>query len=277
MTVSVIAIALALPGGLYLLTTNLNQLSGGWDQTAAISLFLRAGVGWERATRLAQQLRGRPDLASVRPISPEEALEELRTQSGFAEAVEHLEENPLPAVLVLVPAASLNNPEQLEALRDTLMSLPEADFARLDIQWMRRFQALVRLAERGVLLLGGVLAFGVLFVVGNTIRLEIENRREEIEIMELVGATPGFIRRPFLYIGAWYGLFGGLGAWLLVLLGLLLLQGPVSRLAGLYETEFSLSGLGPGALALLLGGSAALGLIGSWLSVNRHLTAAEPK
>jgi cell division transport system permease protein len=117
----------------------------------------------------------------------------------------------------------------------------------------------------------------VLLVVGNTIRLEIENRHSEIEIMELVGATPAFIRRPFLYTGTWYGLLGGIGAWLLVALALLLVQGPVSRLAALYHTQLTLSGLGPIALLAMLCGSLCLGLIGSWLSVGRHLTAAEPR
>jgi cell division transport system permease protein len=276
MTVSVIAIALALPGALYVLTRNLNALSSGWDQSAALSLFLQTGVTWEQATTLARRLSDWPELAGVRAISPDEALEELRTQSGFAEAVEQLDQNPLPAVLALVPADAVQSPDALETLRGRLESLPESDFARVDTKWLQRFQAMVKLAERGVLLLGGALALGVLFVVGNTIRLEIENRRNEILIMELVGATPGFIRRPFLYIGAWYGLFGGVGAWLLVSVALLLLQGPVSRLAGLYQAEFGLRGLGPAALVLLLVGSALLGLMGSWLSVNRHLAAAEP-
>jgi cell division transport system permease protein len=276
MTVAVIGIALALPGGLYVLTRNLNLLGSEWQQTATISVFLRAEVGVEEAAELAGDLRRRPDLLQVRLIEPEDALAELRDQSGFAEAIDQLEENPLPVVLALQPGEGLASPEALEGLREELAALPLADFARMDTEWIRRFQAMVTLSQRGVLLLGGVLSIAVLLVVGNTIRLEIENRRREIEIMELVGATSAFIRRPFLYTGAWYGLMGGLTAWLLVSLALALLQGPVSRLASLYNTEFPLSGLGPGAFVTLLAASAALGLLGSWLSVGRHLSACEP-
>ncbi len=146
----------------------------------------------------------------------------------------------------------------------------------MDTLWLQRFQAILDLIQAGILLLGGLLGMGVLLIVGNTIRLEILNRRIEIEIMELVGATAAFIRRPFLYAGAWYGMLGGLTAWLLVTLAILMLQGPVSRLASLYSSEFLLSGLGPLAMLIILVGSILLGLIGSWIAVNRHLRGAEP-
>ncbi len=277
MTVSVIAIALALPAGLYVITRNLGTLSEVWSETAAISLFLKTDVELEQARALAEQLGKEPDLVKVTLIGPEQALEDLGSYSGFSEAIAQLEENPLPAVLALQPAPSISSPQALEKLRDALTALPQVDFARLDTQWVRRFQAIVHLVQRGVLLLGGALGLAVLLVVGNTIRLEIENRRSEIEIMELVGATPAFIRRPFLYAGCWYGLLGGIGAWILVLLMLILIQGPVSRLTALYHTQFALSALGPSALLALLSGSLFLGLLGSWVSVGRHLTSTEPR
>jgi cell division transport system permease protein len=277
MTVAVIGIALALPGGLYVLTRNLNALSGNWEQTAAISLFLHVETDAEEAAALADRLRDQADVDEVNLITPEDALAELRGYSGFVEAIDQLDENPLPTVLALRPSASASNAQALAQLRGDLGALPEVEFARLDTQWIRRFHAIVNLAQRGVMLLGAVLALGVALVIGNTIRLEIENRRSEIEIMELVGATPAFIRRPFLYTGAWYGLLGGICAWLLVTVALLLLQGPVSRLAALYHTQFTLAGLGPSALLLMLSGAVLLGLLGSWISVGRHLDAAEPR
>lgn len=276
MTVAVIGIALALPGSLYIFTRNLERLSGNWEQTATISLFLLVDVDLKRAEGLAERLRQQHDIAAVTLIHPDQALDELRTQSGFAEAIEQLEENPLPMVLALRPSEAITNAASLEDLADRLASLPEADFARLDTQWLRRFQGIVRLVERAVILLALALSGGVLLVIGNTIRLEIENRRDEIEIMELVGATPGFIRRPFLYTGAWYGLLGGLTAWVLISFALLLLQGPISRLAELYQTDFAIAGLGLKALTMLTGGSAVLGLTGSWISVSRHLRAVDP-
>lgn len=276
MTVAVIGIALALPGGLYVFTRNLEQLSGSWEQTATLSLFLSVDIDQGHAEDLARRLREQRDVATVTLIHPDQALDELRAESGFAEAIEQLDENPLPIVLALRPAETIDGAAALEALADRLASLPEADFARLDTQWVRRFQGIVHLAERGVILLALALSGGVLLVIGNTIRLEIENRRSEIEIMELVGATHGFIRRPFLYTGAWYGLLGGLTAWLLIGFALLLLQEPVSRLAELYRTDFAISGLGLGALAMLVGSSVLLGLTGSWISVGRHLRAVDP-
>ncbi len=277
MTVAVIAIALALPAGLYVLTRNLNLLSESWDQTAAISLFLTMDTDAEQAQALAAELKAHRDLDQVTLISPEQALSELGSYGGFSEAINQLEENPLPVVLALQPTSDIQTPEALERLVGEVEALPQVRFARLDIQWIRRFQAILRLAQRGVMLLGGALALAVLLVIGNTIRLEIENRRSEIEIMELVGATPGFIRRPFLYTGGWYGLFGGISAWVLVILVLTLVQEPVSRLAALYHTQFPLAGLGATASLTILGGSLGLGLLGSWASVGRHLIAAQPR
>jgi cell division transport system permease protein len=278
MTVAVIGIALALPAGLYALTRNMDRLSGAWEQSAAISLFLRTEVTVAQAEALGEKLRARGDLIEVRLITPEKAIEDLRAQGdGFAEAIDQLDANPLPAVLAMRPAPSIDTTGALEALSEELAAAPEADFARLDTQWVRRFQAIVALTQRVVLLLAGILGLGVLLVVGNTIRLEIENRRAEVQIMEQVGATPGFIRRPFLYLGAWYGLLGGIAAWLLIVAALWLLQGPVSRLAELYQTQFGLLGLGPGEALALLAGSVLLGLAGGWLSVSRHLAAVDPR
>ncbi|MCB2262518.1 MAG: permease-like cell division protein FtsX [Candidatus Thiosymbion ectosymbiont of Robbea hypermnestra] len=276
MTVAVIAVALALPAGLYALIRNLDLLSESWNQTATISLFLTMDTDLEQARALAAELEAHRQLDQVTLISPDQALSELGSYSGFGEAITQLEENPLPVVLTLQPTPDLWTPAALERLAEEAETRPQVDFARLDTQWVRRFQAILNLAQRGVMLLGGALALAVLLVVGNTIRLEIENRRNEIEIMELVGATPAFIRRPFLYTGGWYGLFGGLGAWVLVALALVLIQGPVSRLAALYHTQFPLTGLGPTASLTILGGSLCLGLLGSWLSVGRHLGAAQP-
>ncbi|OQX46977.1 MAG: cell division protein, partial [Candidatus Sedimenticola endophacoides] len=169
-----------------------------------------------------------------------------------------------------------STPEAASALLDELQALDDVEFAQIDLQWVRRFHGITEIAQRTVLILGGLLGLAVLLVVGNTIRLEIENRRAEIEITKLIGGTNAFIRRPFLYSGLWYGLLGGLIAWLLVSLSLFLLESPVSQLAGLYESQFGLSGMGPGAFLLLLAGSALLGLLGSWIAVGRHLSAIEP-
>jgi cell division transport system permease protein len=276
MTVAVIGIALALPAALYVLTNNLRHLVGSWDQAAAISLFLHRDIPDTGAQALAGQLRQWPELKGVQVIGAAVALAEFREQAGFGEALAQLTENPLPAVLAVFPRDAYATPEEVEGLEGRLSELPEVDFVRVDTRWLMRFQAILDLAETLVMLLAGLLALGVLLIVGNTIRLEIQNQRGEIEIMELVGATASFIRRPFLYAGVWYGLLGGLGAWFLVTIAVLVLQGPVSRLASLYRADFPLAGLGPRALLVILGGSMLLGLVGSWIAVNRHLREVEP-
>lgn len=276
MTVAVIGISLALPAALYVMTENLRAMAGGWDQTAAISLFLRFETDDIHAKRLSQDLETWPEIARVHMITREQALEEFRALGGFEEALEKITKNPLPVLLAIYPTQFYSTPERLETLQSKLLKLPEADFARMDTLWLQRFQAILDLVQSASLLLGGLLGVGVLLIVGNTIRLEILNRRIEIEIMELVGATAAFIRRPFLYAGAWYGLLGGTTAWLLVSLAVLLLQQPVSRLASLYRSEFQLAGLGLTATSITLGASILLGLIGSWIAVNRHLQGAEP-
>ncbi len=276
MTVAVIGIALALPAALYVLTENLRQMVGGWDQAAAISVFLDRELDDDAAAAVGEHLRGWPEFERLQVIGATAALAEFREQAGFGEALDQLQANPLPAVLAIFPRPGYADPEELAGLAERLGQLPEVDFVRVDNQWLIRFQAILDLAQSLVMLLAGLLGLGVLLIVGNTIRLEIQNRSGEIEIMGLVGATAAFIRRPFLYAGAWYGLIGGLTAWFLVTVAVLVLQGPVSRLASLYRSDFPLTGLGPAALLTILGGSVLLGLIGSWIAVNRHLHGGEP-
>jgi cell division transport system permease protein len=276
MTVGAIAIALALPAMLYLLLLNLEQLSGNWERSAAITLFLAPEIDEVRATELAATLERQRDIARVEVVSRDQGLDEFREYSGLGGALDQLQDNPLPVVLALYPAADTWGDDTLDSLVQRLEALPEGDFARLDTLWAQRLQAIVGLLRNAAFLLGAALCLAVLLVVGNTIRLEIENRRGEVLIMDLVGATRAFVRRPFLYSGAWYGLLGGLLAWLLVTMAVALLQGPVSRLGALYHSEFHLHGLGPGASLSLLAGSMLLGMLGSWIAVGRHMSDVRP-
>lgn len=274
MTSAAIGIALALPAGLHLLLGNIQQLSGNWDGAATISLFLRQETTQKRVDRLVKEVRAKQDVTSARLITREQALEEFRRLSGFAGALDSLGENPLPAVIVVEPLTE--TPEAAEAMLNALRQLTEVEFAQLDLQWVRRFHAIADIARRGVLVLASLLGLAVLLIVVNTIRLEIQNRHAEIEITKLIGATNAFIRRPFLYCGIFYGLFGGLIAWLLVTLSLSLLDSPVARLAGLYGSGFHLQGMDIAVLFLLVSGSTLLGLGGSWIAVGRHLNEIEP-
>ncbi len=243
MTAAVIGIALALPTGLHVLLQNVQQLSMGWEGTAQMSLFLKPGVPEKRIQSLADKLRGWDGVAEVQYISREQALAEFRELSGFGGALDSLDENPLPAVLVLRPTAEATEPAQMELLLGKVQKLEPVDLAQLDMEWVRRLSGIIEVGKRGVLLLGSLLALAILLVVGNTIRLTILSRRQEIIVTKLIGATNTFIRRPFLYTGFWYGLMGAVLAWLLVAILLGLLSDPVSRLSFLYSSEFSLDGL----------------------------------
>ena len=276
MTTAVIGIALALPSGLHVVLQNAQQLSGGWDGAAQISLFLKRTVPEEEANRLARQIQNLPEVASVNYISRSEALQEFQRLSGFGDALQALKDNPLPSVLVIHPTANASTPAATEKLLQRLQAYPPVDVAQLDMQWVKRLYVIMELVRRGVVVLAALLALAVLLVVGNTIRLAIQNRRDEIVVMKLIGGTDGFIRRPFLYTGFWYGLFGGVIAWLLVSLSLSILRDPVERLTGLYQSQFELSGLDITTTGVLIGTSILLGLAGSWLAVGRHLRDIEP-
>jgi len=276
MTAAVLGIALALPTGLYLLTGNLQRLSTQWDGSANISLFLRQNVSADAAQQLAERLQGWPDVDRVQLITPEQALAEFRELSGFGDVLDGLQDNPLPAVIGLKPLESDDEAETAARLLDKLRTLPEVDMAQLDLQWVKRFHAIVDIVRRSIWVVATLLGLAVLLIVGNTIRLEIQNRHTEIEVVKLIGATDGFIRRPFLYSGFWYGLSGALLAALLVELAFLQLHGPVRQLAGLYQSGFSLQTLSFTDTLILLAAGAVLGLLGAAVAVGRHLAAIEP-
>ncbi|MEJ2344123.1 MAG: permease-like cell division protein FtsX [Gammaproteobacteria bacterium] len=276
MTSAVIGIALALPLGLYVTLANLQAVSSGWDGAAQISVFLKLNVSDQRAVALGKELEQHPGVGRVRTLTHEQALDEFRQLSGFGEALDVLGQNPLPAVLIVRPDRSHSDPDSVRKLLTEIRRLPETDQAKLDLMWVKRLYTIMQIGQRAVLVIAGLLALAVLLIVGNTIRLDIQNRRDEIIITKLIGATNAFIRRPFLYSGLWYGLSGGLLAWLLVEAALGLLAGPVHHLAGLYGSDFALTALNAATVLSLLGFSALLGLAGSWLAVGRHLSAIEP-
>jgi len=277
MTAAVIGIAIALPAGMYLLVENVRSLTDSWDGTSSITLFLQQSLDDQQINEVRSAIDARKDVAETRLISRQQALDEFRQRSGFGEALELLDHNPLPAVILVKPAAKTASAAATQRLAETLGRFREIDKVRVDLQWVRRLEAITRTLERGILVLAGLLSAGVLLIVGNTIRLEIQNRRHEIEVIKLVGGTDAFIRRPFLYEGIWYGFLGALIALLLVIGGLALMQGPVQRLAGLYQSHFSLEILSSGTLFGILLGSPLLGLAGAWLAVGRHLSRIQPE
>lgn len=276
LTVAVIGISLALPACLYVAIENLQRLSGSWDSNGQISLFLKRDITGAEAEKLAAKIRALPTVSRVNYISREAALAEFKQLSGFGEALEALERNPLPAVLVVLPSDADSHPDKLQALVKQLRRYNEVDIAQIDLEWVRRLHAILELARQGVLILAGGLGVAVLLIIGNTIRLAVLNRRDEIVITKLIGGTNAFIRRPFLYAGTLQGLLGAILAWLLVAMALLLLSSPIDNLAGLYGSRFKAENLGFHATLALLAAGGLLGWLGSRLAVGRHLRTLEP-
>lgn len=273
LTALVVGLTLALPAGLHLLVDNLRLAAGGLNQTRAITLFLNDAVSPLEGDALAQQWAIRETIASADYVSRAAALQEFRARTGLSEVLDALGENPLPASILVVPAASLDD-AGLKTLAADLKADPKVAELRLDGIWTARLTATLSALGRLGQLLGLALGLAVVIAVGNTIRLDIEARREEIAVMKLIGAPPAFIRRPFLYAGLWYGLAGGLLAVMAVQIALLAMSGPVLKLVELYEGSFALRGPTLRDGFVLLGAGVLLGLAGAWLAVSRHLTRA---
>ena len=277
LTVLVIALALALPLALQLFVTNAAAATGGFAEAVDMSVYFKTGVAMDRVQQLARNARANHAVASVAVISADQALEEFRHYSGFGAALKSLQDNPLPHVLHVHPAPDASSPAALESLRRYFAAWPEVDIVQMDAEWVLRFNAILEVLRRVLAITAVLLAAGVLAVIGNTIRLEILNRRAEIEVTKLVGGTNAFVRRPFLYTGALYGLAGALTAWGIVAAAVLILDEPVATLAQLYGSHFALSGPTQIEIAILVGGGAVLGWLGAWISAARHLHAIEPR
>ena len=277
LTVLVIGIALALPACLHVLVQNVRTASGGWSNALDISVYMKPAASLADTKQAAERIRKRRDVDEVSVIPADDALAEFRRSSGFGEALEALKDNPLPHALVVRPDAEFRSPAQVEALTAELKQVPGVDIVQLDTEWVTRFNAILDVVRRVVFLAAGLFALGILVIVGNTIRLDIENRRDEIEVTKLVGGSDAFVRRPFLYNGLWYGLGGGLVAWLIVALVVFVLGDPVQRIAGLYGSSFRLQGLGLSGWLALTGGGVGLGWLGSFIAATRELRGIEPK
>ncbi|RTE67081.1 cell division protein FtsX [Amphritea opalescens] len=275
MTLAVLAIALALPGALYTGLKNLQQLGDGWQGDPRVALYLKMTASDEDAETLSRELLLRDDVAGTELITAQQGMLEFQAMSGFGDVFSFLDSNPLPAVVMVMPR-NLSVTE-VPLLQAKLQALPQVDEAVVDMEWVQRLAGFVLLAERMVWVLTALFITAVLLVVGNTIRLSIESRRDEIIIAKLVGATDAYVRRPFLYDGVWFGVAGGLAAWVLIQLSLLLLNSPVEHLVRLYNSQFELAGLGFGETILLLILSILLGLAGAWLAVGRHLREIQPQ
>ena len=276
LTALVIGLTLALPAGLNLLVENLRQAAGGLNQTRTMTVFLRDAVKEDEGRALADSLSRRSEFAAAAYTSRDQALTDFRARTDLGPVLDALGSNPLPASIALTP-----HPQQdaadLTRLAQELRSRKEIEQVLLDDAWSQRLAAALAVASRLAQLLAAALAIAAVLAMGNTVRLDIEARRDEIVVMKLIGAPPGFIRRPFLYAGLWYGIVGGIVAILALYLALHAMSQPVQQLVALYEGAFSLQGPDPRTLGLVLAAGALLGLLGAWLGVARHLGRIEQR
>ncbi|TDJ13252.1 MAG: cell division protein FtsX [Gammaproteobacteria bacterium] len=276
MILLVIAVTLALPAAMYLVIKNAQSIGSNWENALDFSIYLKSDVTLEDATRLAGLIRQRADIAQVTLISAQDALDEFKSASGFGAALDHLKTNPLPHTLVVRPSGA-NTEQSMILLHEEVGNLPEADLVQVDTEWVQRFHAILDILRRAIAIGAVLLGVAIVVIIGNTIRLDIQNRRDEIEVTKLIGASNAFVRRPFLYSGLWYGLGGGLLALALVRYGLYALEQPVRRLAGLYNSAFSVLELDLSESLLITGTGVLLGLAGSWLAAARHMRRIEPR
>lgn len=276
MTVTVISMALTMPSVFYLMVENFKQISGVVNTQHDISLFLKPKVSDETGRKIADELAAKHWVKRVELITKEQGLKEFESYSGFSDALSILEENPLPPVVRIQPKASHAELFELKRLTAEYNKIPEVDLVQIDLQWIERLRSIMNLANRSVLLFSLLLGLAVIFIVSNTLRLELQNRKDEIIVAKLVGATNSFIRRPLLCSGFWYGIISSLLALLLVSLVLNILEVPIDRLSSLYHSDFDLKGFDFKDSVVLIGISISLGVIGAWLTSGSHLRELKP-
>nr|WP_315900585.1 MULTISPECIES: permease-like cell division protein FtsX [unclassified Halomonas] len=275
LTMLAIAIALVLPSALWLSLDSAKLVDAELDASATLTAYLDKSVDEAQAQRILEAIEAQSNIASTRLITAAEGMAEFQQALGLDDALARLETNPLPASVVISPQSP--SPEAMTALSERLTAMPGIAEVRLDLAWIERLRQLAEVGRRVTLALGVLFGLGVLLVVGNTIRLAVENRRKEIEVVTLIGATHAFVRRPFLYSGAWYGLGGGLLAWALLTLGSDWLSAPVASLAASYGAHYQLPALGAAGSTILLSCSTLLGWLGAWIAVSRHLAGIKPR
>jgi cell division transport system permease protein len=277
LTLIVIGVALALPAGLALVVNNLRVATGDFSNAVDFTVHFKLGTPIERVQQLAKGARQRPGVDSVTVTTADEALAEFKQASGFGDALSALEDNPLPHHLTVRPAPNASGPTEVESLRRYFAAFPEVEIVQLDLDWVRRLHSLLDVLKRSLWVVMSVLGLGVLAVIGNTIRLEIQQRRQEIEVTKLVGGSNAFVRRPFLYTGLFYGLGGALLAAMILTGGMTYLDQAVRELSAQYGGQYRMLGLDGEGAGMLAGAGAILGWLGALISTGRHLRRIEPR
>ena len=275
-TMLVLAIAITLPSSLNLVVRNLSHLLGPESSTLQMSLYLSVNVSNSEAQQLVNQLQRWPEINQAFYVSPNEAKQSFEQREGFAGLIDSLPTNPLPGLIALNLKSATLSSDQADKIERKALELDGVTSVKMDLQWFQKISAIVVLLNQLATGLAILLATGVMLVVGNTIKLAIDSRREEIIVIKLIGATNAFIRRPFLYLGLWLGLGAALLAVTLSKISEHLLTYAVQSVIEAYGADVTLLTLGINDGLLLLACGASLGLAGAWLAANHHIRSLEP-
>lgn len=277
LTIAVLAVALSLPATFYLLAKNLIQVASEWQNPAQVTVYLKQSVSSEEGQALTLDIAQWPQVSDASYVSPNEGLEELRSMQGFEQAVSLLDENPLPAVIVIVPKETEQDAELTsQQLVDSLTEQGEIEEVRIDNDWLQRFAAIKAVVTTLTWVFSGLMFGAVFLVVGNTLRLHVLNQHDRIQVMKLVGATDSYILRPYLYMGALLGVIAAVIAWLITAVNTLLLDMAVAKLAALYDSGYQLAGLRWDESLILIMLAVLFGVLAARLATGRHLKEIEP-
>lgn len=276
MTILVMGLSLTLPATLHIIVKNVQSINVQWESASEISLFLHEDLTEQQISSAIRRISAYDEVESLRYISKDDALEEFKKLSGFGNAMDYLSENPLPASLIVTPQPQYRQAQAAKNLLYKLQKEREVDFGKLDIDWLARLNAIVGMLEESVITVAALLLVSVVLIIGNTIRLSIISRREEIEVMKLVGATEAFIQRPFVYTGIWYGLMGGFIAFIVLAFVVWWMQSALVDISGLYMADFEIEGLTFSEFVTLMVLASGLGFSGAFWSVHRHIKEIEP-
>ena len=275
-TCSVIGIAILLPTLLAVLLINVHSAKLDWDSSAQLTVMLNDRVSAIQGVQIAKDLIDKPEIEETLFIDNADALEEFKAVFQLGNTLDHLSGNPLPHSIVVSLSDSASSFEKAQQLKDELSKMSEVELVQLDLMWVQRLNAISDFLTMSTWILAFMLSIAVVLVLGNTVRLAIESRKDEIAVLKLVGGTDAFVCRPFLYMGVFYGLGGGVLAIIFSSIVLAILSQPVELLTSSYQSDFSLSGLNFESTLLILIVGTLLGWIGARLSVKRHISEIEP-
>jgi cell division transport system permease protein len=277
LTVMVIAISLTLPSVCYMVYKNVNTAASQYYPSPQITVYLEKTLDDDAAARVVGQLQAEQGVDKVNYLSRDEALGEFRNWSGFGGALDMLEENPLPAVAIVIPKLDFQGTDSLNTLRDRVARIQGVDEVRMDDSWFARLSSITGLVGRVAAMIGVLMIAAVFLVIGNSVRLSIFARRDTINVQKLIGATDGFILRPFLYGGALLGFSGAFLSLILSEILVLRLSSAVTEVAKVFGTQFELSGLGLDECLLMLIVCSMIGWIAAWLATVQHLRHFTPE